>query len=195
MHWINFDEFSPRERYVYDFYKDIIKHNDTVIDVGACHGLHTVPFLYMVGSRGHVVAIEPQADYADKMRYYQFRNGPKLDIIVAAAGEEDGKIKFIQHSEAGNSHVKGYGLTDKEGTEITVPLLTVDSLNLQPKFIKIDTEGYELNVLRGARKTIELSRPHMSIEADETEPVKDFFSELDYTIIEKEPYDLLLIPR
>lgn len=45
-----------------------------------------------------------------------------------------------------------------------VAVVTIDSLGLNPDFIKIDVEGYEFDVLRGARDTLEQYRPVLMIE-------------------------------
>ena len=148
----------------------------------------------MVGPHGHVIAVEPQAEYADKIRGYQFKNGPKLDIIVAAADATIGSVQFVQYQAAGNSCVKGYGYLNEPGKEITVPTVTIDSFNVKPKFIKIDAEAYELNVLQGALDTIATARPYMSIETDQPDNVRQLLSRYDYQYIEKAPYDLLVIP-
>ena len=50
-------------------------------------------------------------------------------------------------------------------TEVTVPLVTLDSLNMPAcRMIKIDTEGMELEVLKGAKALIERCRPLLYVE-------------------------------
>jgi FkbM family methyltransferase len=63
--------------------------------------------------------------------------------------------------------------------ETTVRVTTLDELELSPFFIKIDTQGYELMALRGAKKTLTTSEPVLLIEWPEDEVV-DFLTSLDY---------------
>lgn len=187
-------DFSIREKYVYDFYKNIIQKNDTVIDVGASVGLHTVQLLKLVGLTGHVVAIEPVINCANELKKYQFKNGPQLTIINAVANSECSQVKFIVHDEIGYSCVKDFGYTNQPGNEIEISAITIDSLNLAPKFIKIDTEGFELNVLKGCTNTIKNSRPFFTIETENNIEVMQFFADFNYKCLIKEGFDLLAIP-
>jgi len=68
--------------------------------------------------------------------------------------------------------------------EHTVDILPLDELNLSPDVIKIDTEGYDLEVLLGLKGTIERCRPVILIEyIMEVYPlVKDFFDHYKYTL-------------
>ena len=60
----------------------------------------------------------------------------------------------------------------------------LDTFNLNPKFIKIDAEGFEIPILRGARATIERSRPVILAEIWnlQSKDLSDFLKPLNYRI-------------
>jgi hypothetical protein len=67
---------------------------------------------------------------------------------------------------------------------------TLDSYSLDCGFMKIDVEGYELEVLRGAVQTIERCKPIMYIEDDrqnKSSALRTFIRELGYSIEEHKP--------
>ncbi len=68
-----------------------------------------------------------------------------------------------------------------EMERVTVETITIDSLKLAPSFVKIDVEGFEINVLRGMEQTIRKSHPIFMIEKNEHEEVISFLSNLGYT--------------
>ena len=53
--------------------------------------------------------------------------------------------------------------TEEKRSEI-IEIKTLDSFNLEPDFIKIDIQGYEISVLKGASKTLEKFKPTLLIE-------------------------------
>lgn len=188
--------FKPRDLYLFDFYSSVIIKNDTVIDVGANVGLHTTKLLKLVGSRGHVVAVEPIKSLASDLTKYQFLHGPKLTIVNAVAGETIGNVNFVEHINKAGSHVQNFGYSDEVGTVSLIESITIDSLNLAPRFIKIDTEGYERNVILGCVETIEKHRPYLAIETNSNtkEFFIDFFKNRNYSIIDQQGFDLCLVP-
>jgi FkbM family methyltransferase len=109
-----------------------------------------------------------------------------------AVGAEVGTAKMtkILNGSKANYGGNAIGFRSELGT-ITVPVITIDSLDLPTTgFMKIDVEGYELNVLRGAVNTITRDRPILYIEDDRPENSKDlraFINLLGYTIEEHKP--------
>lgn len=88
-----------------------------------------------------------------------------------------------------------YPGTDKH-LEIPVEIVPLDSFNLSPvSFIKIDVEGHELEVIKGARKTIQKNRPVLLIEVKSHNRQKCFqaIQELGYE--EKKLMDLAGVPN
>ena len=75
--------------------------------------------------------------------------------VGAAVADCDGFAELIVASTSGDSRLAG---TAERSATINVPTVTVDSFcareRIRPAFIKIDVEGAELAVLRGARETI-----------------------------------------
>lgn len=124
-----------------------VKNFDMAIDVGAHRGIWTKRMLDFFNK---VVAIEP-TDLHEKIQ-----KDDKLQIINAACGARRGRCSIASGlRNSGQSHVV-------EGD--TVNMITLDSLNLSPDFIKIDVEGMEFDVIKGARETIIRSKPLIMIE-------------------------------
>lgn len=142
---------------------------DDAIDVGAHLGDVTQQIIESAPG-GRVLAVEPLPHLAAGLR-----NGLAAsdDVILeecALTDGEPGEVEFL--------HVKnnpGYsGLKERDYPEapeferLTVKTQRLDDLverhGLAPRFIKIDVEGAELLVLRGARKTIETYKPVIVIE-------------------------------
>lgn len=81
---------------------------------------------------------------------------PRAIVHNVAVGRYPGYCSMQEGQENnGQTHVV-------EGQ--TVAVVNIDSLGLNPDFIKIDVEGYEFDVLRGARDTLEQYRPVLMVE-------------------------------
>jgi hypothetical protein len=68
----------------------------------------------------------------------------------------------------------------------SIVIKTLDSFNLSPNLIKIDTQGYEMNVLHGAVNTIIQYKPIFLIECEYKKQLREidiFLSNLGYTLV------------
>lgn len=136
----------------------IIKRGDIVFDIGAQHIFHTIPYSQWVGSTGYIYAFEanPRNVYVAKknLKINKIRN---VKVINRALGAAKGKMFMRDFTNA-------YVLTGDGETRIKVKMVNLDSyLNLAPDFLKIDVEGYETEVLKGAKNILE-TRPKLAIE-------------------------------
>lgn len=161
-----------------------------VLDIGANVGTHAVAFARMVGARGRVTALEPQAEIFALLRRTVAVNG--LDGVITplragAAGQAGvGRIARIAAPEGQNLRavrlrnatagtagdaVRNTGQDIEQDVPHQVPLLTIDGLGLhlpghgtRPDLIKVDAEGDEAAILRGAAAAIHACRPALHLE-------------------------------
>jgi len=126
----------------------------TVIDVGASNGQWTRAVRpYFPGAYCLLIEANPVHE-ADLRRFRQeLRN---VDYVLAAAGDTVGEIYFDNSDPFSGlaSH------TPLAGPSIRVPVTTIDALvaerGLQPPFlIKLDTHGFEVPILEGARQSLQ----------------------------------------
>lgn len=137
-----------------------INYGDVVIDCGAFIGDHTVAYAKRVGETGTVFAFEPSLE-----AYECLKHNAKSEerVIIYNGGLGSHHHKAIINNVADNSGMN-YLTDGDEGVQI----LTIDSLNLSKlDFIKIDCEGYELEVLKGGVETIKRLKPKMLIEINQ----------------------------
>jgi FkbM family methyltransferase len=135
---------------------DLTPSRTLALDIGANVGLWSRD---LARAFARVIAFEPVSDFRDCL----IKNVPatNLEVRGCALGEEDTSINMIITAEnTGHSHVDtstmGHG---------TTPMYRLDSLDLRKiDYIKIDCEGYENTILRGARQTIMRDRPVMVVE-------------------------------
>lgn len=135
----------------------------TVIDVGANIGLVSLWAARCVGAGGRVIAIEPSRWAMERLAGNARLNGmANIDRVLGAASDHDGDgTMFV---------INGYRVDDTvTNTHECVAFHTVDRIVADRQLarvdlIKTDTDGYELDVLRGAARTLHRFRPAIIFE-------------------------------
>lgn len=137
-----------------------------LLDIGALYGVFSLVFTAdrepdEEEPQRRAVALEPSGEAMEVLRQQRQLNPDKnISALQIFAGEQVGRqvscYKDWRHLVAG----KGQGSTE----EVVVTELPIDALFACPDVMKIDVEGYECAVLRGARKTIEANRPLIFLE-------------------------------
>lgn len=89
------------------------------------------------------------------------RNVSEANVEIYKAGLSD-KAGFCRSVEGDEG--QNYGALQIEEAEEGIPMMTIDSLNLNPDLIQLDVEGFEENALKGAFDTIMRARPIIIIE-------------------------------
>lgn len=134
-----------------------------VLDLGANLGCFALPVARRVGPTGRVICVEPVPDNATHLRQAIAGNGlTNITVVEAAVGATEGTQRIsLSRTSQGHS-----GVIDRGAEAVVVPLTTVDqlvaSLGLpRVDFIKMDVEGMEADVLRGAVATLRQHRPRV----------------------------------
>jgi len=158
-----------------------------VFDVGSYIGLYSVTAL-CCGDDVQVHAFEPEPVNFDIVQRNLGQVGGRWKAHQVCLGDEDGSLRL---TIKGNS---GHFVGSSEGRNIEVPVRTVDSLIADgtipvPDLVKIDVEGFEANVLRGMRQTLQEERPLILMElhpkflqryGESAQALDDFMVEVGY---------------
>jgi len=170
-----------------DFFDGILTESSNVIDVGANIGTHTI-FFAKKCNKGNVIAIEPQIYIFEMLAANILINGCYNVIPVnAGAASEPGAIKMVNIDPFQGEKVN-YGefkLNSGAKKGVNTNLIALDSyVDLEPfTLIKLDVEGYEVDVLNGATNLLEKHKPFLYIEFNNkggNDPLLEKIYELDY---------------
>lgn len=198
--------------YHYDFInfavvKSLVASGHVCLDIGANIGVYSNVFAHLSGSAENVHAFEPVRHIRHKLLANAKLNGHTgLNVNDFALGDAESRMTMFQikpgHIRGGvssllqNDTYKQLGAENYDEVEVAVTLLDnyVGERDLRSvDFIKIDVEGFEMNVLRGGRKTVEKYRPFVLLELDFDRhgaavgrEMKEYFSSLDYQAFEPE---------
>jgi FkbM family methyltransferase len=145
-----------------------------VLDIGANVGFYTVLFSKIINKDRKVLAVEPAPLVLEYLRRNIERNGCTESVLIftgiATNVRGDCQINIIQGMEEFSSIgkiVHPY-VAQKKSISVTVKGDTIDNLvhnyGFRPGFIKIDVEGAEYLVLKGAMNTIQTYRPVIIFE-------------------------------
>lgn len=162
-----YGEYSEGEM---EILRQVLRPGDVVMDIGANIGTHTVFFARVVGPGGAVLAFEPQ-----RLVFQTLCANVALNSLVnvwchnAAIGENTGTIIVPTLDPWTPNNFGGLALGMHPAGD-PVPLLRADSIPLpRCRLMKIDVEGMELPVLRGAAGIIERHKPILYVENDRAE--------------------------
>lgn len=151
-----------------------VKKGDILFDVGANVGYYTVLGSRLTGSQGKVFAFEPLVSNISYLhRHVKINKLENVTIIPCACSDAQSIVTFFHNDNNAMGRIESSeieGVNESKMTLVsTVSLDAVaDKLNTIPNIIKIDVEGAELSVLRGAERIISTSKPliFLSVHSD-----------------------------
>lgn len=148
----------------------------TVIDIGANIGVYTYALSRAVGSSGTVLSFEPMAKsfrfLSSNVRAHQLSNVRAFNLGLSDH-ETEAQMKVPSFQDGGSNFYQAKIVQEStvHGSESlwSVQLSSLDKVLGEqdvapPRFIKIDVEGHELPVIRGALNTIQTARPTLFVE-------------------------------
>ena len=164
----------------FDIYRKYALPDSTVLDIGSNIGIHSLVLSRCVGEGGRVISYEPIRPMYDRLAENIASNNISNVIMKnIGVGESPGHVGF--DDKEGNFNI-GKGHVDQSISK-TIPVTTIDSERAEVpgpiSLIKVDVEGYELPVLRGARRTLE---EHVPVIVCEFGPQHFNFRDLAATI-------------
>ncbi len=190
------------ERYVVTKLLKIIKQGDTCWDIGANIGFYTCLLASQVKNTGTVVAFEPATRTCDYLQENVSLNHFSNVAVVNKGLGDKTEQRHLHYSEAslteGTASIKyAEGRTASE----RVSLDRIDNLISElpvPNFIKIDVEGYQLEVLRGGEHCLKTHAPLLMAELkdvgntnrDNFNEIEKYITYLGYSIYEIGKYTL-----
>jgi FkbM family methyltransferase len=134
---------------------------DTLIDIGV--GPQGTPDLYKKFKKKKLILIDP-LDEAEKF-FNNHMQGFDAMFFKTALGEKKGSVTINVETHIGRSSILDVADINFEGEPFEKRIIPIDTLDnilvgkdLGKVGVKIDTEGYELNVIRGASKILEQSK-------------------------------------
>ncbi len=161
-------EFDVHHPHCYTTDPVVLRSDSCVVDVGACEGLFACRVLRQ-GLAGRIIAFEPSARTAYFLKEAARLNGvaDRLMVEVKAVTARSGRVRFVEGDAPEANRVEPGPVTvDQPGVEA----VTLDDycagcgLRLGPwDLIKIDAEGADLDVLRGAERVLREGAPQVAV--------------------------------
>jgi FkbM family methyltransferase len=171
-----------------------------VIDVGAHIGLVSLPMASVISPAGVVIAFEPAARNRHYLERHLALNGlsGRVRIEASLVGEsESDAVQFFEMEQVTGMHTIVPGALRNGARPTFRPQTTLDAYcarhGLVPEVMKIDVEGAELRVLRGARAVLQQCRPlivlsvhprHLGLLDETTEALAHLLHALAYDCLQ-----------
>jgi len=169
--WAVLDGVETSESRTAELFNRLLAPGQIVIDVGANVGYYALTAALGVGSAGRVVAFEPGPATAKRLRENAALNGfSNLAVVQAAVSDVSGTSRFqlAQDCEGSSLYSVGPDLVGSVNARVsTLDTLAVELGLDRVDLIKIDAEGAEVAVIRGARHLLSRAdAPKVIVEAN-----------------------------
>jgi FkbM family methyltransferase len=142
----------------------VLRPGDTFIDVGANEGYFTVLAADRVGDGGKVIALEPQSRLQSVLREnLRVNRCTNVELLPQALGDAPGQLELrlapALRSGSSGFYYHGRFSDGREMVTVTTLDLLCDHLGTAPvRLLKLDCEGAELSILRGAQGLLAAQR-------------------------------------
>lgn len=148
-----------------------------MIDVGAHIGLVALPAASVLDPKGRAFCFEPAMANNRLLTEHAALNDCRIEVIPCVVGAEpDSAVSFFEMDEptgmnaiANHQHRDGY--REMQRRQVSLDSFCAER-DISPEVIKIDVEGAEINVLRGARATLSRCRPAVFLSVHPREIVE-----------------------
>jgi FkbM family methyltransferase len=146
--------FGRPDHWEFAFLERFLRPGDHVVDVGANVGVYSLFFAKLVGARGLVLACEPDPQNRERLAVNLARNGfAQVRIVPTAVGERRERLRFRSGADAISQ------LSETGDLEVEVAPLDELCSGMVPRLVKVDVEGHEISVLRGAQRLLRADTP------------------------------------
>lgn len=144
----------------------MVRPGELVVDVGACFGIYTIVASRLVGDSGKVVAIEPSRQAFEVLERNILSNGcTNVVTFGCALSDKVGRTVLHHHPDISRFSLGGTGAGEDVETT-TLDRTLPPTAPTRSCLLKIDVEGAEELVLRGALKTLDRDRPVVMLEVN-----------------------------
>jgi FkbM family methyltransferase len=152
------------------FFRELNLEGQVAYDIGAHAGSHTA---LMARRAHHVYSFEPEPSaFARLAELVSLNSVTNVTLFAVALGHQPGSFPLAlpqDGQDVAGTLEPDFQRTLDEAPSINVPVVSLDDwlrlLDLAPPdFMKIDVEGFEDEVLRGAQRTLEEARPELLVE-------------------------------
>ena len=145
----------------------VLQSGDVFVDIGACFGYHAISSALRVGPTGHVYALEPQPDMFARLQNNLVGNNlSNVTPDHLALSDQAETLRLHRFADLGSAHTSVSSQGREASEIISTAAVTLDAYVEQRKIksvtlVKLDVEGAELKVLRGATALLGSSSPPM----------------------------------
>jgi len=170
----------------------LLRPGDVFVDVGAHIGWFTTVGARQVGASGAVIACEPYPPNTRALRKnLALNNAQNVRVVEQALGSHDGVLSLAMATDSGSVTALGWA----EEARFAVPMATLDHIAAdlpEIALLKVDVEGWEIRVLRGATETlsrtrnvvVELNGPALTAAGSSGEEVTELLRGAGFTTFE-----------
>lgn len=188
--WMGSYEYHKRRRIELDVLPGMVFY-----DIGAHVGYYTLLTSALVGSEGSVYAFEPSPRNLRFLHHHVRLNDlSNVKIIEACVAKRSGRRTFAPGSDSFRGHLAPDG--ELEIRSVAIDPLVAAARIRPPDVVKIDVEGGEVEVLEGARETLQKHGPDIFLAthgARLEERCVRILGELDYRI--RQPWENEIVAR
>jgi FkbM family methyltransferase len=199
------------EEHITEILVEYIKPTHNCLDIGANFGYHTIAMGLLTKENGKVFSFEPMKLFYHQVNANAHLNGlTNVCVFNNAVGDVEENVYIPEPSTTLDDVINhGDNSITNNISEQLVKMITIDSLKLPDiNFIKMDVQGCELRVLKGAKQKILKDKPTLIVEIEEFQLAKFGYTsqhlisfikeELGYDmyqIMTKYPADFLCVPK